>query len=187
MLNNLEPAAGRLLIAEPFMLDPGFKRSVILLTECNEQGVVGFVLNHTSGLLMNDAIADFPETETELFSGGPCNNERLHFLHRCPNKIPDGLPVGNGIFWGGDFEAVKTMFQLSLISNHEIKFFLGYSGWGTQQLNRELELNSWIVSDKFNSDLIFNYDEENLWKDAVTNMGEKYAHIVNFPTNPQLN
>lgn len=187
MLNTIKPAVGKLLIAEPFMLDPEFKRSVILITEYAEEGVVGFVLNHESGLYINDAVIDFPETDTRLFTGGPCNNERLHFLHRCPEKIPGGIDIGNGIFWGGDFEAVKTMFQLNLISNHEIKFFLGYSGWGMQQLNRELELNSWIVSDKFNPDLIFNDEEENLWKDAVTNLGERYAHIVNFPTNPQLN
>lgn len=187
MLNNLEPAAGRLLIAEPFMLDPGFKRAVILITEYAEQGVVGFVLNNASGLYINDAVIDFPETEAQLFTGGPCNNERLHFLHRCPDKIPNGIEIGNGIFWGGDFETVKTMFQLNLIAKNEIKFFLGYSGWAADQLNGELEQNSWIVSDRFNIDLIFNEEEDNLWKQAVKNLGERYAHIANFPNNPQLN
>lgn len=187
MLNTIKPAAGKLLIAEPFMLDPEFKRSVILITEYAEEGVVGFVLNHASGLYINDAVIDFPETDTKLFTGGPCNNERLHFLHRCPEKISGGVAIGNGIFWGGDFEAVKTMFQLNLILESEIKFFLGYSGWGAEQLNKELSLNSWIVSDKFNTDLIFDDEEENLWKEAVKNMGERFAHIVNFPINPQLN
>lgn len=187
MLNTIKPAVGKLLIAEPFMLDPEFKRSVILITEYAEEGVVGFVLNHESGLYINDAVIDFPETDTKLFTGGPCNNERLHFLHRCPEKIPDGLPVGNGIFWGGDFEAVKTMFQLNLITTNEIKFFLGYSGWGVEQLNNELNLNTWIVSDQYDNNLIFNDKEENLWKKAVKNLGGRYAHIINFPSNPQLN
>lgn len=187
MINNLEPAACRLLIAEPFMLDPEFKRAVILITEYGEQGVVGFVLNQTSGLLINDAVIDFPEVEAQLFTGGPCNNERLHFLHRCPNKIPEGIAIGNGIFWGGDFEAVKTMFQLNLITTNEIKFFLGYSGWTVGQLENELSMNSWIVSDQYDNNLIFNDEEENLWKKAVKNLGGRYAHIVNFPSNPQLN
>jgi putative transcriptional regulator len=187
MLNTIKPAAGRLLIAEPFMLDPGFKRSVILITEYAAQGVVGFVLNSASGLYINDAIIDFPESEEKLFTGGPCNNETLHFLHCCPEKIPGGIEIGNGIFWGGDFETVQTMFQLNLISKSEIKFFLGYSGWAAEQLDGELELNSWIVSDQFDKSLIFNDEEENLWKEAVKNLGERYAHIVNFPTNPQLN
>lgn len=187
MLNTLKPAIGRLLIAEPFMLDPEFKRSVVLLTEYTAGEVVGFVLNHASGLYVNDGVLDFPETDAKLFSGGPCNNERLHFLHRCPDKISGGTDIGNGIFWGGDFEAVKIMFQLNLITNQDIKFFLGYSGWGTEQLDRELKLNSWIVSDKFDPSLIFDDEEENLWKEAVKNLGERYAHIVNFPTNPQLN
>ena len=187
MLNKLEPAAGRLLIAEPFMLDPQFKRSVILITEYAEEGVVGFVLNHASGLYINDAVIDFPETDGKLFTGGPCNPDRLHFLHRCPDKIPDGAEIGNGVYWGGDFEVVKTLFQLNLISDSEIKFFLGYSGWGAKQLDRELNLNSWIVSNQFDLDLIFNDEEEKSWKEAVINLGERFAHIVNFPTNPQLN
>ncbi len=187
MLNNLKPAVGKLLIAEPFMLDPEFKRSVILITEYAEQGVVGFVLNNPSGLYINDAIIDFPETDSKLFTGGPCNNDRLHFLHRCPEKIPNGMPVGNGIFWGGDFETAKTMFQLNLITTNEIKFFLGYSGWGMEQLDKELSLNSWIVSNRFDENLIFCAEEESMWKMAVTNLGERYAHIVNFPNNPQLN
>ena len=187
MRNTIKPAAGRLLIAEPFMLDPGFRRSVILITEYAAEGVVGFVLNHPSGLYVNDALVDFPETEDKIFTGGPCNTERLHFLHRCPDKISGGIDIGNGVFWGGDFEAVKTMFQLNLIGRNEIKFFLGYSGWGLEQLNRELELNSWIVSESFSMDFIFDDEEDKLWKEAIINMGERFAHIVNFPTNPQLN
>lgn len=187
MLNTIKPAAGKLLIAEPFMLDPEFKRSVILITEYTGQGVVGFVLNHTSGLYINDAVVDFPETDAKLFTGGPCNNDRLHFLHCCPEKISGGINIGNGIFWGGDFEVVKTMFKLSLITANEIKFFLGYSGWGAEQLDRELSLNSWIVSDRFDGSLIFMEDEESMWKMAITNLGERYAHIINFPNNPQLN
>ena len=102
------------------------------------------------------------------------------FLHRCPDKISGGLEVGNGIFWGGDFEAVKTMFQLNLIGNHEIKFFLGYSGWGTQQLNRELELNSWIVSNKFNPDLIFD-DEEKFVERCGYKPGRSVCTYRQFP------
>ncbi len=187
MLNTIKPATGKLLIAEPFMLDPEFKRSVILITEYAAEGVVGFVLNHASGLYVNDAVIDFPETEAKIYTGGPCNNERLHFLHQCPEKVSGGIAIGNGIFWGGDFEAVKTMFQLNLIAANEIKFFLGYSGWGVEQLDKELSLNSWIVSNQFDKELIFNNEEDDMWKLAVTNLGERYAHIINFPSNPQLN
>lgn len=183
----MKPATGRLLIAEPFMLDPEFKRSVVLLAEYSADNVVGFVLNNASGLFVNDGIIDFPESDAKLYTGGPCSNERLHFVHRCPHKISGGTAIGNGIYWGGDFESVKMLFHLNLIGSDEIRFFLGYSGWEKGQLDRELELNSWIVSDKFDLDLIFSEEEENTWKEAITNLGERYAHIVNFPTNPQLN
>ena len=73
------------------------------------------------------------------------------------------------------------------IKEDEIKFFIGYSGWSEEQLDDELAVNSWIVSDKYNPDMIFDDSKTDLWKEAIINMGTKYAHIANFPTDPALN
>ena len=82
MFNEHTPKQGSLLLSEPFMLDPNFERSVVLLCEHNEDGTVGMVLNHRSQLLLSDVmdveVVDFP-----LYIGGPVQNNAIFFLHSC--------------------------------------------------------------------------------------------------------
>ena len=79
------------------------------------------------------------------------------------------------------------MISTYQLDSSEIKFFTGYSGWEPTQLEEELRENTWIVSDKFTAENIFSNNEQTLWKEAVINMGQRYAHIANFPENPELN
>jgi len=187
MLNTLTPESGRLLISEPFMMDPNFKRSVILITEHHEDGTTGFVLNHQSENLLGDLLPDLAYSELPVYMGGPVATDTLHFIHRCPEKIDGGLEMKNGIYWGGDFDIVKELINNYQLNADEIRFFTGYSGWSAGQLNEELEEDTWIVADKFNVDMIFASTDHNLWKEVVTGLGQRYAHIANFPENPMLN
>src|ERR1700752_2353083 len=116
MLSLIAPEAGRLLISEPFMLDPNFKRSVILLTEYGDEGSMGFVLNHESEYLLGDLMPEMQYSEMPVFIGGPVGNDTLHFIHCVPDKIGGGLEITEGVYWGGDFDAIKD-----LISNYQLK------------------------------------------------------------------
>ncbi|MCX2480679.1 YqgE/AlgH family protein [Pedobacter sp. MC2016-15] len=187
MISRLAPSAGKLLISEPFLNDPNFARSVVLLTEHSETGTLGFVVNHPSLLMVDDLIADFGGKNFPVFYGGPVATDTIHFIHRCPDRITDGEEISKGIYWGGNFETLKTLIGQGEVSNEELKFFVGYSGWGEQQLQDEIEANTWIVSDQYDSDMLFSADEEQLWKDVIIHLGPKYAHISNFPQNPNLN
>jgi putative transcriptional regulator len=187
MLNSISAAAGRLLISEPFMMDPNFKRSVILLTEYAESGAMGFILNHQSEYLLGDVLPDVSYSEMPVYIGGPVAGNTLHFIHCSPEKIEDGIEICDGIYWGGDFETVKKLISNYQLNENEIKFFTGYSGWTPNQLDDELRENSWIVADKFSADTIFTQTEANMWKQVVIGLGQRYAHIANFPENPQLN
>jgi len=187
MLSSIFPATGRLLISEPFMLDPNFKRSVILLTEYSEAGAMGFILNHASEFALGDLLPDLSYADFTVYTGGPVANNTLHFIHRCPEKISDGIDIGNGIFWGGDFETVKQLIKNYSLPADEIRFFTGYSGWTPDQLENEIREDSWIVTDKVNAGSVFSGDEDNLWRAVVIGLGQRYAHIANFPENPELN
>src|ERR1700761_8700833 len=121
MLNSITAAAGRLLISEPFMLDPNFKRSVILLTEYAEAGAMGFILNHQSEYLLGDVLPDVSYSEIPVYMGGPVAANTLHFIHCAPDKIPDGLEICDGIFWGGDFEKAKELVSNYGINEQQIK------------------------------------------------------------------
>ena len=86
MLSAILPESGRLLISEPFMIDPNFKRSVILLTEYGGTGSMGFVLNHQSEYMLGDLLPDLPYSEMPVYIGGPVGEDTLHFIHCCPDK-----------------------------------------------------------------------------------------------------
>lgn len=187
MLSKVLPKKGTLLISEPFMADPNFRRTVVLLTENNAEGTVGYVLNQKSDLLLKDVISDCWDAQMQIFIGGPVANDTLHFIHTIPEKIEGGIDLGNGLFWGGNFESLKAQINNYAIKEEEIKFFIGYSGWSKDQLSGELEMNAWIVSDKFDPEMVLGDDGLNIWKEAVLNMGIKYAHITNFPHDPNLN
>jgi putative transcriptional regulator len=187
MLNEIAPEVGNIIIAEPFMLDPNFKRSVVILVDKNEEGDLGYIINQKSTLLLKDVIEDCWDADFEIFFGGPVSNNTLHFIHSCPEKITGGLAIGNGLYWGGDFELLKAEINNYNILDSEIKFFIGYSGWVKGQLESEIKENSWIISNKFNPAILFDNSGMDPWKEAIINMGQKFAHIVNFPENPELN
>ena len=187
MLSSITPASGRLLISEPFMNDSNFKRSVILLAEHSQEGTLGYVLNHQSEYKLSDVLPDIAYSEIPVYVGGPVANNTLHFIHRCPDKIEGGVEIWDGIYWGGSFDKVKELVATFQITENDIKFFAGYSGWTPGQVENEIEEDTWIVANKFNPEIVFTHDEQNIWREVVISLGQRYAHIANFPEDPALN
>lgn len=187
MLSKTAPSTGKLLISEPFLSDPNFKRSVVLLADHGAEGTLGFILNQPSKLILKDLVPDLWEADYPVFIGGPVEVDTIHFVHRCYDKMGSGEEIAKGIYWGGNFETLKILVNSNSIQPHEVKFFLGYSGWSPLQLEEEIEQNTWIVSEKYHPDVVFAYNEEELWREVIINLGPKYAHISNFPSDPSLN
>ncbi|PYF76803.1 YqgE/AlgH family protein [Pedobacter nutrimenti] len=187
MLSPLEPSSGKLLISEPFLNDPNFRRSVVLIAEYSELGTLGFVLNHKSNLLLSDLLPDLEHADFPVYFGGPVATDTVHFIHRCYDKMNDGEEIAPGIYWGGNFETLSILLKNNSVSPEEVKFFVGYSGWGEDQLADEIRENTWIVSDQYHADVVFSDNEEEVWREVIINLGPKYAHLSNFPQNPNLN
>ncbi|MEP2935601.1 MAG: YqgE/AlgH family protein [Gilvibacter sp.] len=182
-----QPNKGVLLIAEPSILtDISFNRSVVLLAEVNEEGAVGFILNKPLEFTLKDLIPEL-SSDIVVYKGGPVEQDNLYFIHKIPALIPDSVEISNGIFWGGDFDAVMRLLQEGKIDENEIRFFLGYSGWASDQLIDELEIKSWVVIDnKYNNDII-GMSYSNFWKDKMIEFGGDYALWSNAPENPHYN
>ena len=185
-LNKLKVKKGRLLFAEPFMDDPYFKRSVVLLSEYNTEGAFGFILNKPLDIKVHEAVKDFPEFDATVYMGGPVQTDTLFFIHSQGNYIPDSMPIGNDLYWSGNFEQLKLMINENQIFPNEIKFFIGYSGWDFDQLNNEIKEESWLISENKSNNIV-DLNNDNLWQDALQKMGGQYALFANFPENPSLN
>jgi putative transcriptional regulator len=185
-LSELKPHKGSLLIAEPSILnDNSFNRSIILLTEHNDQSSVGFILNRPLKFTLKDIIPEIDCSFT-VFQGGPVEQDNLYFVHNVPNLIPDSIQVSDDIFWGGNFNSLKNLLAENKIKSTEIRFFLGYSGWGTHQLEDELLNNSWFVSEN-DFENIFSADNESLWKNKLMEKGGEYKIWANAPNDIHLN
>ena len=178
---------GSLLIAEPTGLsDLNFNRSVILLVEHNESGSVGFILNKKLNYSTKDLIPDL-KYKFPIYNGGPVQTENLYFIHNQPKLIPNSLKIKNQIYWGGDFSVVLELINSKRIKLGEIKFFLGYSGWDKNQLEKEITLSSWVV-EKENGDVnLFLKNCDNIWKEKLLELGGRYLIWSNSPENPSNN
>jgi putative transcriptional regulator len=184
--NNITPQKGWILVAEPFLNDIYFKRSIIFLTEHNDEGSIGFVLNKPVNLEISEVINGFPKFDCEISIGGPVSTNTVHYIHTLGALIPNSVEIFDNIYWGGDFEVVKQLITENLINKDQIKFFLGYSGWMPKQLEDELSQNSWIVT-RMDSATIMNGNMNNAWIDVLKRLGGKYTMWANSPDNPSLN
>ena len=184
--NKLKPEKGRLLISEPFLPDPNFERTVVLLCEHNEEGSFGFVINKPSILKVNDVIEDIKATDEIVFVGGPVQQDTLHFLHRN-TPVENAVKIHDDLYWGGTFDSLMVELDTGRLQPRDIKFFLGYSGWGQGQLDRELEEDSWIVCDFVTHDLLFDTEPSVIWKKALDTMGGRFSVYSNYPVDPRLN
>ena len=182
----ISPAAGVLLIADPFLKDPHFMRSVVIVCEHQKEGTVGFVLNKPFDQMLDALITSFEGFTIPVYYGGPVQKDTIHFLHQYPDLIPGGQEIMKGIYWGGDFEQVMELLKENRITQNDIQFFLGYSGWGEQQLENELKEKSWITREAF-SRLVFHRNIDAIWKDALIDLGGEYSQMPNYPIDPQLN
>ena len=174
-------ATGKLLIAEPFMQDPHFKRSVVLVCDHHQEGTFGLILNKSLKINITELIHDFPAFESEVFYGGPVHKQSITFLHDVGHLLQDSIEVARGIYLGGDYEQLKFLIDTKMIHPHNIRFFLGCSGWGGGQLEDEMELSSWMVG-AVDANYIFNGKRgADLWQQVLQHKGDRYSIIAEIP------
>ncbi len=181
------PKKGDLLIAEPSIIgDISFNRSIVLLTDHSEEGSIGFILNKPLEYTINDLVPEI-EASFKVYNGGPVEQDNLYFIHKVPDLIPNSIEISLGIYWGGDFTEVANLISEGKISEKDIKFFLGYSGWEINQLENELKSNSWVVTKNIYKKSIIEKDYEFFWKEKMVELGGNYSIWSNAPENPSYN
>jgi len=182
----ISPSSGTLLIANPFLKDPNFSRTVIFLCEHSGKGSFGFVLNRRFPQTLDQLVEELVAGAFPVFEGGPVQRDTLHFLHQYPDLITGGEEVMEQVFWGGNYESLVAQFRLNALDRDRIRFFIGYSGWSEGQLDQEMKEESWLTV-RATRKLVFETPPEEVWKSALRLLGGKYEMMINFPIDPQLN
>ncbi len=183
---NQEIHTGKILIADPFLQDGEFNRTVILLTSFEENNTMGFVLNKPTDVLVHEVFADFPKFDSKVYIGGPVDQNLLFFVHTCGDLIPNSIPVTSNTYFGGDFDTMKSMIVQKKINPTEIRFFLGYSGWDKEQLQDEIQDDSWLIGG-FKPSYLNTLKPEQMWHNTIKIVKPEYTVYSEFPFTPSLN
>lgn len=182
-----QPCKGKLLIAEPFLSDPNFSRSVVLLCEHETSGTVGFVLNQPTDMSLSDVAAELEPYMPVLAisQGGPVEADTLHIIHRLP-EVLGGVEVADGIYWGGSYSQLQQLVMANDYNEKDIRLFIGYAGWAPGQLATEMTEGTWLTAD-CSAELVFECEPHLVWKRAISMLGKNYTFLANLPLDPRLN
>ena len=179
---------GTLLISQPFLGDPHFERSVVLL--CRHQpgeGAFGLVLTRRTAAVLGEALVlpPGPAAAVPLYEGGPVQRDTLHFVHRYA-PLPGATSLGDGAYWGGDFDLLISLINKGVILPDDVRCFIGYSGWSAGQLEQEIAGGSWFRQPA-SAGKVFTLRSDAFWQGILREKGGRYRALSNYPLDPRLN
>lgn len=189
---------GYFLISETTMLDPNFKHTVVLLIEHNEEGAFGLIVNRKSQFKLIDLLPEFQNErgrQTSIFIGGPVQQEFLFAIHSPLLDKPissTAMEVIPKVYFEPGFRNLENYFkdeywnQLPLDDRPRIHLYVGYSGWGPGQLEREIREGSWILHPATEK-IVFHPNPDEGWKDALRQKGGIYKIFADTNQDPFLN
>ena len=161
---------GVLLVASPSLDDPNFRQAVVLIVEHGPEGTLGLILNHSTNVLLSDALPDLTVlkgTSYRLFAGGPVSNPLL-LLFRLKEPPADARSVFDGVYVGGTPSVLERIITQAK-PTETFRAFAGFAGWAPRQLEAEMLLGAWgiLPPDSFS---IFDQDPATLWLDCLSRL-----------------
>lgn len=180
----MESLSGKLIIATPKLPDPNFHKSVVLIVQHDDEGALGLILNRPSDRLLAEIWTELTEVECDrqepIMLGGPVDGPVMA-LHGCAAEGEiDVLP---GVHFSSDKDHL-----LAVVAQREqpVRVFVGYAGWGPQQLDAEWEHGSWLVHDA-DAESVFS-EPTDLWKRTAARVGDDILFGGRFrPGSPGMN
>jgi putative transcriptional regulator len=175
---------GKLLIASPALVDPNFARTVVLITEHNDEGAMGVVLNRPSETAVEDVASELSElvVDEPVFIGGPVQPQALVVLAEFNDPEAAAWIVAADV----GFVSAESEYDDLARAIRRGRVYAGYSGWGAGQLEGEVAEDAWIVEPPMPAEL-FPDDPLTLWQDVLARKGGQFALIARMPDDPSLN
>lgn len=180
---GVKPHKGAMLISTPFFNDSAFNHSVVVLLEHSKEGTVGLIINKQTNVMVNTAKPSW-NIDEKLAFGGPVLVDSILSLHNFANEEKFAM-INKELYCGMD-ETLLALIECKASKTLKYKFFIGYSGWDTGQLEQEIEQGMWVVAD-YMPELIFDTHNTKIWQKAIWNLGEEYRHWLDAPEDIVLN
>jgi len=180
----MESLKGQLLIAGPTLVDPNFRRTVVLVGEHTDEGALGVVLNRASEATVDEALPELAPVLDSLgyvHFGGPVQPSAIVVLADFADPERAGALVLDSV---GFLPAEVDPDEIGELRRARV--FAGYAGWGPGQLDGELEEGSWIVEPALADD-VFTNEPEALWADVLRRKGGPFGVLSLMPYDPSQN
>ena len=178
--------AGDILIAKPFLQDGHFKRSVIYVCEDNSEGSLGFIMNKSHGMVLRDIFPHLKNGSFPLYEGGPVSPNQLFYTHTLGKKLSESQHIVDDVYWGGNFFELSKLIEDGEVNPEQIRFYIGYSGWGEKQLGEEMDSDMWFSKTANYHQLVQTASEE-LWAKELVKINSGYKAFTDFSFDPSLN
>lgn len=169
-------AAPVFLLAMPQVVDPFFRKSVVLLLAHESEGSFGFVVNRRTELKVGDILRDLEliwsgDPEDRARFGGPVQPQVGSVLFQ---PAPDGgpeLPGSSEVLPGLRVtQNLSELARLGAAPPPRFRLLLGYAGWGPGQLVEEILRNDWLIA-PVDLDLVFGEETESTWERGLRSVG----------------
>jgi len=180
---DVDSLQGNLLVSSPALVDPNFRKTVVLIAHHDEDGAMGLVLSRPSDVSAMEAVPALealPGSDDPVFVGGPVQPEAFMVLAEFEDVDQAAAPIFGRV---GFMPAEAEPDELEI---RRFRLFSGYAGWGAGQLEAELEEPSWIVVPA-EADDAFADDPDELWRNVTQRQGGKLALLAAMPFDPGLN
>ena len=188
------PRNPSLLIAMPQLLDPNFRRAVVLIMEHTPDGAFGLIINKISTVGLHTILAEneflIPQN-MPVWNGGPVVSPNGVILHNEQPLAGDTIIVP-GVCLSSEKSFIKKYCEYYAASAknpeclYPYRFFVGYAGWGAGQLDCEIRMGAWIQA-SVDKELIFAVNEENIWSMCLKAIGVNDENSLQSGQSPFLN
>lgn len=183
-MSDVESLQGQLLVASPGLLDPNFRRTVVLVTEHSDEGAAGLVLNRPSPAPVIDLVPQLEPLVDDgepVWIGGPVQSDAVLVLGEFLDPEDAAVPL----FGALGFPSLEEPEDVAVLTTRR-RVFAGYAGWGAGQLEDELGRDDWIV-EASRPDDAFTESPDDLWSDVLRRKGGIYELVARIPEDPSVN
>lgn len=182
MASDLSPG---FIVASPALLDPNFRRTVVLLVDHGVEGSLGFIVNRPATVSLSSMVDRLGFTEEDssppdapVLIGGPVAPDTGWIIYdqRSYGKTADNaVAISESV----SVSASRAMLENVLLGKgpNRMMLALGYSGWGPGQLDEEIARGAWIPAD-INGQIIFDTPFDQRWADTLKTVGIDPARLT---------